>query len=485
VRLGELVPRLEGADLMGDPSAEVSGITHDSRQVKPGWLFAALPGAAAHGLDYLDQALEQGASAVLTDRQPKRGRKVPWIATDRPRRHTAEAAWLLAGAPQDRLRMVGVTGTNGKSTTADLLSRMLAEAGVVHGLFGTLVYRLPGGARRAVRTTPEATDLAPLLRDLVEAGGSAAVMEVSSHALALDRVAGLRYEVAVWTNLSHDHLDFHGDMESYFSTKRRLFEEHLSETGRRILPADDEWARRLLNEPRVGDVVYGIGEGDVAALDPHLSLDGTTFTLRLPDAELGLKLPLVGRHNLRNALAATAAAWALDLPYAAVVSALRHARPLAGRLEPVPVQLRFPVYVDYAHTPDGLRATLDALREATDRELVLVFGAGGDRDPDKRTPMGRIAGELADVTIVTSDNPRSEDPAAITDAVADGVREAGAEPIVVLDRRDAIARALRCADRSSLVLIAGKGHEEEQVIGDRRLPFSDRRVVLELAGVAP
>jgi len=480
VRLESLVHRLPGLRLQGEPTVEVTGIGLDSRNIQPGWIFAALPGEKAHGLDYLDEALSRGAVAVLSDRPP--GTVRPWLESSRPRRHTALAAWVLAGDPQRRLRLVGVTGTNGKSTTADLLARIFEAGGLETGVFGTLSYRVGERSLPATRTTPEATELAPLLAQLAEGGGRAVVMEVSSHAIAMERVAGLAFDVATLTNLSRDHLDFHGDMETYFAVKRRLFEELLAPGGRRVLPVEDPWGRRLLETPREGDVSWGVGEGLISAGQVRMDLEGTSFVLRFGNEEAPLRLPLIGEHNLRNALAAAAAAMASGLRLEAVRKGLEGAAPLPGRLEPVATALPFPVFVDYAHTPDGLRAVLSSLRAVTDRRIILVFGAGGDRDHGKRGPMGEAGGRLAHRVIVTSDNPRSEDPAAIADAVARGVREAGAEPIVELDRRRAIVLAIEKAGGDSLVLVAGKGHEDYQLIGQRRIPFSDAAVIAEIAG---
>jgi UDP-N-acetylmuramoyl-L-alanyl-D-glutamate--2,6-diaminopimelate ligase len=481
VRLGELTDRLTGGRLIGDGGRAVAGITHDSRRVQENWIFAALPGQHAHGLEFLDGALANGACAVLTDRARPSGVDLPWIEARVPRRMMAEAAWLLAGNPQRELQMVGITGTNGKSTTTHLLS-LIFEAGRRRGAFmGTLGYYLPSGERlSADRTTPEATDLAPLLRRTVADRGRVVAMEVSSHALMMERLAGLRFQVAVWTNLSRDHLDFHGDMESYFRAKRRLFEEHLAEDGRRVLPVDDEWCARLLEEPRATDVSWGLGRGTVHAREVRADLDGTAFELVLGDEVVQVRLPLIGVHNLRNALAAAAAGRAAGVGSDAIRRGLELARPLSGRLEPVADVRGCPVFVDYAHTPGGLHTVLEALREITDRRLIVVFGAGGDRDVGKRGPMGSAVGELADVALVTSDNPRSEDPARIAAAVAEGVRASGGQPLVELDRRRAIASALDLADERSLVLVAGKGHEATQTIGGQQLPFSDQSVILEL-----
>ena len=280
MRLTELVERLGGGVLTGDASVAVKGISHDSRRISRGDLFAALPGQRTHGVDFLDQALARGAVAVLSSRQRPRGVTVPWIRSSRPRRLMALAAWALAGDPQRELLMVGITGTNGKSTAAHLTSLILAAAKIPSAFSGTLGCTLPSGASVPTeRTTPEATDLAPLLRRSVAEGGRAAVMEVSSHALVEERLAGLEFQVAAWTNLSRDHLDYHGDMESYFLAKRRLFDEHLAPGGRRVLPVEDPWGARLLDEVRPGDVAWGLGHGDVCAREVSGDLEGSRFTL--------------------------------------------------------------------------------------------------------------------------------------------------------------------------------------------------------------
>jgi UDP-N-acetylmuramoyl-L-alanyl-D-glutamate--2,6-diaminopimelate ligase len=478
MKLEALVRRLGEGELSGDGGTAVRGVTHDSRLVRPGSLFAAVPGEHAHGVQFVDRALAAGAVAVLSDRRRPSRLDVPWIRVREVRPAMARAAWILAGNPQRKLRLIGVTGTNGKSTTAHLISLILNAAEEPTAFVGTLGVRLPDGSEIASeRTTPEATDLGPLLRQALKSGATGVAMEVSSHALCQHRVAGLEFAVAVWTNLTRDHLDYHRDMESYFEAKRRLFTDHLARGGRRVLPVDDPWGARLLDRPREGDVSWGLDRGAVCAREVVSTLDGSRFELRLPDGEVRVQLPLVGVHNLRNALAAAAAAHAAGLGPKAIRRGLKRARPLSGRLERIDTRLPFPVFVDYAHTPEGLRAVLQALDRITDRRLIVVFGAGGDRDRGKRGPMGYAVGELADLPIVTSDNPRSEDPAAIAAAVAEGVRAAGAEPQVVLDRRLAIRTALEQADERSLVLVAGKGHEAYQTIGGERFPFSDQQVV--------
>lgn len=471
-----------GAKLHGEGDLTVVGLTHRAQDATPGTVFAALPGQRHHGLEFLAEAKARGAVAVLSDRDP--GGECPWLEADRPRYATALAAWALANFPQRRLQLAGVTGTNGKSTVVDLLMRIATSAGRVAGGFTTVTYVLPHRAVPAARTTPEATVLAPLLAELLAHGGTFAAVEISSHALALDRVAGLELDVAVWTNLSRDHLDFHLTMEAYFAAKRRL-EEYLrvDPPGRRVIHGDDPLLAPLLAQPRAGDLTFGLAQAHpVTALIYDQSLEGSRFLLQTPVGEGEIFLPLVGRHNVLNALAAAAAAVALGFPFPAIAAGLAGARPVPGRLEPVLAGTPFPIFVDYAHTPDALAKVLGALREVSDRRLIVVFGAGGDKDVGKRFPMGEVVGRLADVPIVTSDNPRSEDPLAIIEAILAGVRRAGnPRALAIPDRREAIAAALAMADARSLVVIAGKGHETVQTFADREVPFDDRQVVRELA----
>lgn len=478
MKVETLLKRLPEGELEGDGTIEVKGMTHDSRLIRPGNVFAAIPGSKVHGVKFLDQAIAAGAVAILSDRgRPKRV-KLPWIRVECPRFAVAHAAWVLAGNPQKKLRLVAVTGTNGKSTTAHLISLLLNSAGHPAAFVGTLGAVLPDGTRlSSEHTTPEATELAAVLRQAVRAGAETVAMEVSSHALVQERVAGLEFDVAVWSNLTRDHLDFHGDMESYYEAKKRLFTHHLAANGRRVLPVDDPWGARLLDDPHEGDLSWGLDRGAVCARSVSSDLEGSRFDLRLPDTETQVNLPLPGVHNLRNALAAAAAAHALGVSSNDIRRGLKSARPLSGRLERINTKHPFPIFVDYAHTPEALRSVLQALGRVTDRRLIVVFGAGGDRDQGKRGPMGYAVGELADAAIVTSDNPRSEDPAQIAAAVADGVHAAGAEPTVILDRREAIAAALEMADERSLVLVAGKGHEAIQTVADRAIPFSDQDVL--------
>lgn len=476
--LGELA-EAAGCTLHGEPSQPVRGITHVAQKVQPAFVFAALPGRHHHGLEFSQEALARGAVAICSDQQPKV--PIAWLATPNPRRATALAAWALAAQPHKKLTMVGITGTNGKSTVADLVSRIFEAAGRKVGVFGTLAYRLPHRQLPAERTTPEPTELAPLLAELVAAGGDTAVMEVSSHALALDRVAGLELDVACWTNFTQDHLDFHQTMEAYFAAKHRIFALlRTSPRGSRVVNNDDPWLAPLTENLQATDLTFGFNpKAHVRAEELSLSLSGSRFALVTPQGKIPLSLPLLGRHNVANALAAAACALAAGIDLEAIASGLGDAEPLLGRLERIPLAAPFTAFVDYAHTPDALRQVLSTVRTLTSGRLIVVFGCGGDRDPGKRPLMGQVVAELADVPIVTSDNPRSEDPGAIIAQILEGM-VANPRTLVLPDRRDAIAAALKLAEPGSVVVIAGKGHEQMQIFAQKSVPFSDKAVALEL-----
>lgn len=468
-----------GAILHGEPSQEVRGITHVAQKVQPGFVFAAFPGFHRHGLEFTQEALARGAIAVCSDQQPKA--PIAWLATPNPRRATALAAWALADEPYKKLTTVGITGTNGKSTVADLVSRIFQAAHRKVGVFGTLAYRLPHRQLPAERTTPEATELAPLFAELVAAGGDTAVMEVSSHALTLDRVTGLELDVACWTNLTQDHLDFHQTMEAYFAAKQRIFALLRSTPrGKRVVNTDDPWLAPLIKDLQVGDLSFGFHpKAQVRAEELSLFLSGSRFTLVTPKGRIPVVLPLLGRHNVANALAAAACALAAGIDLEAIASGLGGAEALSGRLEQIPLAAPFSAFVDYAHTPDALRQVLSTLRTLTSGRLIVVFGCGGDRDPGKRPLMGQVVAELADVPIVTSDNPRSEDPGAIIAQILEGMGN-NPKTLVLPNRRDAIAAALKLAEPGSVVVIAGKGHEQMQIFADSSVPFSDKAVAIEL-----
>jgi UDP-N-acetylmuramoyl-L-alanyl-D-glutamate--2,6-diaminopimelate ligase len=462
---------MAGAGVPVVADVEVADLAYDSRAVGPGTLFFCVPGFKIDGHDFAPRAVERGAVALVVERPLALG--VPEVVVPSARAAMAPAAAAFHGDPTARLDVVGVTGTNGKTTTAFLVRGLLQAASRQTGLLGTVTSVIGGEERPVVRTTPEAIELQRDFAEMVAGGDGACAMEVSSHALALHRADAIHWAVAVFTNLTQDHLDFHPTMEDYFVAKRRLFE-----AGPRtaVVNVDDAYGRRLaddLDDP----VTFGIDSADAAlrATDVETALTGSRFRV----AGLELRTPLPGRFNVLNVLGAVAAARALDVADDVIAEALSRSGRVPGRFEPVDAGQPFAVLVDYAHTPDSLENVLRAARDLTDGRVIVVFGAGGDRDRGKRPLMGRAARALADRVVVTSDNPRSEDPEAIIAQILDGTGE-GPEVEALVDRREAIARAVELAGAGDVVVIAGKGHEQGQEFEDgRKVPFDDVTVARE------
>jgi UDP-N-acetylmuramoyl-L-alanyl-D-glutamate--2,6-diaminopimelate ligase len=453
-------------DLMGNdaPDVEVSGLAYSSRSVVPGTLFFCVPGFRADGHDFAPEAVERGAVGLVCQRPLGLG--VPEVIVDDVRAAMGPAAARFYGDPTAELDVVGVTGTNGKTTTAFLLRHLLEAGGRQTGLLGT-VKRVVGGVEEEVeRTTPEAIDLQATFRAMLDGGDRACAMEVSSHALELGRVAGIRFACRIFTNLTQDHLDFHETMEAYFAAKRSLFEE----PGLSVVNVDDEYGRRIAAE--VECVTFGVErEADYRARDVEFDLMGSRFVCETPAGDLELSSPLPGLFNVQNVLGAVAAARSLGVPADAIAAALPDFGRVPGRFEPVDEGQDFGVLVDYAHTPEALENVLLAAREVTRGQLHVVFGAGGDRDRGKRPLMGAAARRLADRVLVTSDNPRGEEPEAIIDAIMEG---AGPDAEREVDRRRAIAHAIDTAQPGDVVVIAGKGHEQGQEFeSGRKEPFDD------------
>ncbi|MCA2981373.1 MAG: UDP-N-acetylmuramoyl-L-alanyl-D-glutamate--2,6-diaminopimelate ligase [Myxococcaceae bacterium] len=466
---------------------EVTGLTTDSRRVKPGDLFIAVPGATADGTQFARAAVEQGAVAVLAEK-PVPGLSVPLFLTASARKAAALAAGNFHGNPARELSLLGVTGTNGKTTTAWLLESIMTAGGSVCGLFGTIEVRFQGTRRAPTHTTPDPLELHRTFREMVDAGVDTVVMEVSSHALAQDRVHGLTFRAAGFTNLSRDHLDFHKDMEAYFQAKRRLFTDHLSPGGVAVVNGDDTYTTRIYNElrgqKRMAWKFSRLGNGEVSCGAAELTTAGIKATLKTPAGDIPVKSQLVGAHNLDNILTATGLALAAGASRRDVQDGIERVTRVPGRMEKVTGH-GVTVLVDYAHTDDALARALDSARHVTKGRVLVVFGCGGDRDSGKRPLMGEAAAQ-ADVPIVTSDNPRSEEPDDIIAQIVPGLEKAGLRRmspakartgekgyLVEADRRAAIATAISLAKENDTVLIAGKGHEAYQEQGGHKAPFDD------------
>jgi len=460
---------------LSDDDPDVTGISQDSRFVKEGYLFAALVGKRFDGRAFIPDALERGAVGVMAAGPPPPGFDRVWLTAGDPRWLIGPMAGRIHGHPDREMLMVGITGTNGKSTVSFLIASMLEEAGYPTGAIGTLGHQFDGEIFGTDRTTPEASHFNRLLARMRDSGATAVSAEVSSQGLALGRVEGISFDLGIFTNLTRDHFDFHRDFEDYFAAKRRLFDQ-LKPQGMAVVNVEDPYGRRLADElPKV--LTYGEG-GEVAGRTVEFSPQGIRGVLSTPRGELPIESALLGTYNLSNIVAAAAGAEALGLPHAAIAAGIAAQKPLAGRLEPVECGQTFPVLIDYAHTDAALEASLKALRSFSQHKIMLVFGCGGDRDPGKRALMGRVAGELADLSIITTDNPRREDPLAIIAAVEEGIKQSGNSSYRILpDRREAIRRAVAQADDDWALLIAGKGHEEFQIVGDKRSSFSDRQEV--------
>jgi len=483
-------PREASADRHGvgeGGQAAVTAVAYDSRQVTPGAIFVALRGVNADGARFVPQAIANGAMAIVAETAEPSGVTVPWIQVPNARAALAELAATFFGNPSEELALVGITGTNGKTTISYVLASIFEAAGITCGRVGTIGYRIGAHELEAPRTTPEAPELQRMLRDMVKEGCGACVMEVSSHALALRRVDHLRFAAGIFTNLTRDHLDFHGDMESYFVAKRRLF-EGLPDGAVGVINLDDRRGPDLVAAAR-RPVTYAIdAAADVRPGPLSFSLDGLVFDVRTPRGTLRVRSALVGRPNAYNILAASAAAMALDLPFSAIETGIRNLERVPGRFQVVsdaPDDVR--VVVDYAHTDDALKNLLETARPLALGRVITVFGCGGDRDRTKRSLMGAVAARLSDLVIVTSDNPRSEDPEKIIDEIRRGIvmpadriapkgQKGGTPSLAIVDRREAIEKAVREAKPGDLLLIAGKGHEKYQVLGDKTLPFDDVEV---------
>ncbi|MFQ5457238.1 MAG: UDP-N-acetylmuramoyl-L-alanyl-D-glutamate--2,6-diaminopimelate ligase [Myxococcota bacterium] len=502
MRLGELL-EAAGSARGGDLEQDAVSLTADSRKVRPGSVFVAVPGLVTDGHHFIAEALGRGAVAIVGQ---KPGGVPPGVAAVEVEDSRIALGLLAArfhGDPSREMLIVGVTGTNGKTTTAYLIESMLAEAGWRVGVIGTVAYRWGGESYPAPLTTPDSPALQATLRRMRDAGCDAAVIEISSHALALRRLAGCDVDLGVFTNLTQDHLDYHGSMERYFEAKARLFSEHLAQPEvkrprRAVVNTDDPRAVDLIARTPCDAVTFAVrAEARVTAWEVKLGLGGIRAEVVTPAGGFGLHSPLLGMHNLSNLLAAVSVGIALDVPLERIRRGLAAMNRVPGRMDRAGGPADPHVFIDYAHTPDALDRVLGAAADLAEGGLIAVFGCGGDRDTAKRPLMGEAAARHAQLAIVTSDNPRTEDPRAIIEDVLAGVRRAGGKRyetgdlaelpaergyVVLPDRREAIRLACALAGGNRIVVIAGKGHEDYQIVGDRRLPFDDREEAMIALG---
>ena len=467
----DLVAGLPEREVRGDAAVLVTGAAYRSSEASPGSLFFCVPGSRVDGHDFAAEAVLRGAVALVAERALPLD--IAQVIVPSVRKAMGPVSAALFGRPADQMTIVGVTGTNGKTTTTYLLESVFRAAGLAPGVVGTTGVRIDGEPVPFPRTTPEAPDLHRLLARMLEAGVRAIAMEVSSHGLHQHRVDGVMYDCAVFTNLTQDHLDYHASMEDYFEAKARLFTPSM--TRQAVVNYDSLEGRRLVR-PDVPVLTFGLETGaDVRATHVEATRSGLSFRV----GDLAVRSPLRGQFNVENCLATLATARALGIPDAIVARGIEAVRSVPGRVETVDEGQEFLVMVDYAHTPDGLENVLRAARPLATGRLIVVFGCGGDRDRGKRPLMGKSATSLADLSIVTSDNPRSEDPLAIIAEIKPGAREGGGEYVIEADRRAAIRLAVARAGAGDVVVIAGKGHEPGQEFADRTIPFDDRTVAGE------
>jgi UDP-N-acetylmuramoyl-L-alanyl-D-glutamate--2,6-diaminopimelate ligase len=478
MKLGELLERVPPVETGADQETEVASLAYDSRRVRPGSVFFAIQGEKTDGHRFIAEAFERGAAAVVSEREAPEGLAARWVRVQGIRPALSEAARKFYDYPDHKLQLIGITGTNGKTTTAYLLNSILQAVENQTGMFGTIEYRLGDRVIPALNTTPESLDLVDYFNELVASGARAAVMEVSSHALAQGRVWGLHFSAAVFTNLTRDHLDYHGDFEHYFAAKRRLFEgEGSAAPDLAVINTDDPRGRELLSLANNRRITYGLGPGaEVTAKQFSQGASGLSAKVTTPHGEIEIASALLGRANLMNILAAAATAVGLGLSGENIQEGVRRLSAVPGRFQKIDEGQPFLVVVDYAHTDDALQNVLQVARDLTRNRLIVVFGCGGERDRTKRPVMGEIAGRLSDLAILTSDNPRGEDPILIMNDVLVGLQKTGKPYVAEVNREAAIRRALEEARAGDAVVLAGKGHETYQILSGRTIPFDDREV---------
>ena len=480
--LNKILEQIPGIEWIGDAAAEIGGISYDSRSVQKGDLFVAIKGEKADGAQFVAQAVQNGAIAVAAESKTNPDLRATPIKVPNARKFLAEASRIFYGNPSAKLKLVGITGTKGKTTTSYLMESIYACAGISSCLAGTIETRIGAQRFHSSHTTPESADLMKFLRQAVDQQCTHGVMEVSSHSLELRRVYRTRFAVGVFMNLTHDHLDFHGDMETYFKAKSILFStDNGNEIETAVINTDDLYGMRLAGAVSMPVVRFGFNEpADIRAIAYKTHVDGTDLECETPAGKIRLHLHLVGRPNVYNAMAAMGASLGLGFDLETIRAGLESLIGVPGRMETVNAGQDFSVIVDYAHSPDSLRNLLETIRQLPNEKLIAVFGCGGDRDRTKRPVMGEIAAKMSDFVFATSDNPRTEDPVEILREIEPGLRRGTAPYAIVPDRREAIASAIAMAKSGDVVVIAGKGHEDYQIIGTRVIPFDDRKLAREL-----
>ena len=495
MELSELIKELDIVHISEEGAGIVSDICYDSRKCKDGAMFVAVPGFRYDGHDYISEAIKRGARCIVHEKDVSSNPGVSFIRVKDSRRALGKLGKIFFRNPTSELCLIGVTGTNGKTTVTYMLESIFDAAGFNVGVIGTINYRYDGNTFAAGITTPESLDLQRIFRNMVDAGITHVIMEVSSHALDLGRVDDCEYDIGIFTNLSQDHLDYHHTLDKYFLAKKRFFSDILIEGKKMIVNVDDLWGRRLFDE--MGDSVLTFGieqQTNVSSSDYTLSLNGIAATVKTPRGNIAITSPMIGKFNLYNILASAAAAIVLQIPDEYIQTGIRKLENVPGRLEKVSGRDEPAVFVDYAHTEDALKSVLENLSEFKTKKIITVFGCGGDRDRGKRPLMGRAAAKFSDLAIITSDNPRTENPLAIIDEIEKGVRSDTMRKyrpenyqsgfgergyIVIPDRKEAICLAVKIADQDDIVLIAGKGHEDYQILGETKIWFDDTVVARE------
>lgn len=480
MRLKELIKDINVLRFIGYEKEDIKGISNSSKLIRAGYLFTAITGEKFDGNDYIMEAFNYGAAAVVSEMPKDNNINLNWIQVSDAREALARISAAFYSYPSENMKMTGITGTKGKTTTTYLLEAILDKANLHSGVIGTISYRGPNMEIPADRTTPEALDIQRFLKEMLDHGATHCVMEVSSHSLDLKRIVGIGFDVVIFTNLSGEHLDYHQNMEKYFQAKKQLFT--LDQTkSTSVINSDDIWGKKLISSLSSDMITYGLeSPANVRAVEPRFSEQGIEFSLKYPAGNMKVSSPLLGKPNLYNILAAIAGGLALNIPVKTIVEGISSLQGVPGRFEKVKNDFGLNIFVDYAHTDDALRNLLETARELCQKNVILVFGAGGDRDKDKRPRMGEVAGNLADWTILTSDNPRSEDPLAILDDIVKGIEKSGSGKYEIQpDRKKAIKKAITQGKKGDFILIAGKGHETYQIIKDKVSPFNDVEVIKE------